>query len=77
MQNSILILVMPCSKDVFQTWNPIGEAWVKFIKDSKGAVRIIDQKQHLPKIPFKNIPVRARPKTLSVDMLGYKKKRRR
>lgn len=68
---------MPCGKKVYQTWNPINQAWVKF-KFEKEGVKFFDVKEINPNIPFKDVPIKARPKTVSViDMLRLPIKNRR
>jgi hypothetical protein len=66
---------MSCPTGIWQTWNPINHSWVKFKFTSEG-VKFFDVKQKNPNIPFKNVPVKSRPKNINViDMLlaGNKK----
>ena len=43
---------------IFQAYNKRINAWVKVRKFANGKTKILNVKQKLPSVPFKNIPIK-------------------
>lgn len=42
---------------LYQSFNPRNDAWVKY-KFGKQGFEVVDVKQKMPQVPFKNIPIK-------------------